>query len=321
MVWILIMAITLVCRHLVQKRWVVVEVVMTALLIGILGGFNAENFIAVNHPPTVNRRIDYVYLSRMSSDGYIGWQKAYEFARSILLSKGTSTKQVINRDERRDIAYAGIIIHELTENYQNHLDWYGTDSEKKEYYQKVFEFLKEENTNTLKYFQPQVASVAAISNVQVSKPTVVPSPFINTSYIFQQALSEKPVIDAALEKIQQNELDVKELHSIYIDSWSNYILFDPTREAVQFYRLFVPESQYFQKVAGKQKIGLLDKLFTWNYSSARVYAVIRGTIGVDSLLDLQKRFMIFYRKISSQERGEIEYDTDISFDTPFLAPL
>lgn len=130
LVWILMIAATLFARHFIKAKWVMFEVVGTGLIILLLGFFNAEDFIVKNHPPTVNKWIDYIYLSKMSPDGYEGWKSAYNFAQKTL----ANDKEFLNREERREIAYAGIVINMLSYKYHRLLTHYGSQIEQQEYY-------------------------------------------------------------------------------------------------------------------------------------------------------------------------------------------
>lgn len=81
LVWITGLVLFVLLRHFMNKRFVVFESLFAIVILAFIGIFNAENFIVVNHPPTVNKRIDYIYLSRMSADGYEGWKRSFDYAK------------------------------------------------------------------------------------------------------------------------------------------------------------------------------------------------------------------------------------------------
>lgn len=141
LVWIFLIGLTLVLRHFRQKTYVYAEVIFSGILIIIFGLFNAENYIALVNPPHVNRRIDYTYLARMSADGLTGWKKAYLYAQEILSNKNLINREVINREERREVAYAGMIINNLLNHYHQLNFKYGAVSvKKKDYLDEIFTF-------------------------------------------------------------------------------------------------------------------------------------------------------------------------------------
>ena|SRR3989344_3597694 len=69
----------------------------------------------------------------MSTDGAEGWKKAFEYAKSTIVEN--SRKQgIIGREDRREIAYAGMVIKNLLIHY-NQLNYkYGPLSKKKAVY-------------------------------------------------------------------------------------------------------------------------------------------------------------------------------------------
>jgi hypothetical protein len=132
LVWLTFMIMTLAWRHFAAKHWVLKEGIFTFFVIIFVGFFNAEGFIATSvHPPTVNGRVDYVYLSRLSPDGYEGWKKAYEYATEVLVLRGLQNKALINRDERREVAYAGLIVGQLSENHDRWFWQFKNEDEEK----------------------------------------------------------------------------------------------------------------------------------------------------------------------------------------------
>lgn len=139
LLWMVAMTVTLFWRHFSKKYWVLKESIISFIFILFIGLFNAENFIVTSsRPPTVNGRVDYIYLSRMSSDGYLGWKKAYTFARDVLIDKNLQYKNLINKDERRDVMYSGKIVYELSKNYHDLIMSYGNHNEIQKYLLELF---------------------------------------------------------------------------------------------------------------------------------------------------------------------------------------
>ena len=142
LVWLVGMMVSMIMRYLYQNvRWVRIEMAwMVAVIFGSIL-INMESFV-VKDPPTVNGRVDYVYLSRLSGDGYAGWKQAQNWAAEKLdkLSKAEGPYAHIyfyDKDDRRDIFYAGLIARELTKSYHELIMQYGSDEEVREYFREV----------------------------------------------------------------------------------------------------------------------------------------------------------------------------------------
>ncbi len=165
LLWIALMVITLAGRHVWKKRWIVAEIIMTAMLILFIGLFRAEHFIAVTNPPTVNGRVDYVYLSRLSSDGYPGWTQSFLHAQAILFNPMFIRKPMLNRDDRREIAYAGMIVKALTKRYNRLAQLYGTASE-----QEAYGMVKNRFDPTDKLFMWNTSEAQAYQQMKIEIP-------------------------------------------------------------------------------------------------------------------------------------------------------
>jgi hypothetical protein len=105
LLWVTGLMAILFWRYLSRKNLLSAELIFTAIVILIFSWFNAENFVA----PTVNGRPDYVYLSRLSADGFSGWEKSLDYADRVLSTN--QNKSFFNKESRREIAYANIIVH------------------------------------------------------------------------------------------------------------------------------------------------------------------------------------------------------------------
>lgn len=169
------MMVTMALRYVHQNvRWVKVEAGWILLVIFTTIGLNMEALV-VKDPPTVNKRVDYVYLSRLSSDGKDGWLQAYQWAKHVL-DKNSANGNQIGKDDRRDIFYAGLITRGLTSNYHSLILQYGSDDEVKNYFRQVI------------YVNEQIAVEVPMSDKQwlsdldktdwVDRVNVTPTPMI-----------------------------------------------------------------------------------------------------------------------------------------------
>ena len=119
LIWLIFLAISLLFK---KPKYLVISIA----LLTFVGLANVEKFIAQNNPPTVNNRIDYVYLSSMSTDGYEGWKMALDHAKKIL-DRGWNVQKSIDIDTRREVAYTYFILIELNSEYHKLVSYYGDD--------------------------------------------------------------------------------------------------------------------------------------------------------------------------------------------------
>ncbi len=291
LLWVTGMVLILFWRHLEKRRYFIkYELIFTLLIIVIIGLFNAESFIVTNHPPTVNKKVDYVYLSRMSPDGFIGWQIAYQYAQKVLLDDNLLNKKEITRDDRREIAYAGMITRSLLYKYQILVDDYGSDSDKQVFYGDLLSNLQKISSDVI---------------------TVMPK---KEEYKIEYLNMMKERISGNLANLNRSKPDIDSIaNSLYLNMHPGQVTFDLTNDS---------EYLFYGVVAGndvhQQKVGSIDKIFNWNYGRSLVYQKMKNEINYKTLLSLQYQHYILYKMIIRNNPGDTNYDTDISFDTPFL---
>ncbi|OGD64036.1 hypothetical protein A2160_04600 [Candidatus Beckwithbacteria bacterium RBG_13_42_9] len=306
LVWLISMMLTLTARLFWQKRWVLAEALFSVTVLFLVGFFNAENFIATHHPPTVNKRVDYIYLARMSADGYQGWQQAFSKAQEVLFKSGLENKEMINKEERREVAYAGIILGQLSENYHWLIKEYGKEPEFRAYLQAVFAEQKNSNDEYLNRLAARKEKMGTAGNQEAR----------NLDYLWQEALKEKKYLEESLGQLNNKDTDWQKLKfNLSLISFSRLSMVNQFADQVDddnsFYRSGEKEAVYVQNQG-------LDRIFTWNASRAKAYQSMKMEIDYHQLLSLQRKYWQLYRKISSQPQEERDYETDISFDSPFL---
>lgn len=301
LLWIFGITIFLGLRHFWQKRWVIGEMIFTVAIIFYIGLFNIESFIVENHPPTVNKKVDYVYLSRMSADGYNGWKKAYVHAKEVI-NKYENKSTQINRDERKEIAYAGIIIRELSKNYKDLLKQYGTTIELKQYLTAIYNFQKEANYE--RHVEPNS---------------------------MMYSTSQTNNINEMLGKINEGKVDYKKtLDSLYVSTseekfkfgmgstYTNQSFYEvPTYSTVTYSYKKVKNNDKDKKII-YNKESYLDRLYVWNSSKFNAYKNIMKDERYEELLQLQGKYFNLYMRIFSQPPNERDFDMDISLDSPLL---
>ena len=313
LLWLSCITLILVLRHFVKRKWVMAEVGITVIFVILTGLFNAEDFIARVHPPTVNKRIDYIYLSRMSADGYMGWKMAFDQAEKVLLQSGYLDKPLLDREDRREIAYSGRALAYLTFKYHNLIHKYASVEEWRRYNETIYSYLKSVLQKESDYliYEPRVNNKYQI-------------PYITGTLVTNPALIEKELklLDERLNKLNQPQTYKKREINI-----SFGILYNPT---------------YFQnKPCDNQNIGVycqysifwldgetstwdtfepgtLDYTFAWNGSEFSAYEKMKQEMPIEKLLQMQQAYYSLYYKINGQPEAERDYDIDVSFNTPLL---
>lgn len=133
LITVLILTAILILRHFFRRvPWVRAEIGILILMVFFTGVFNAEKFIVHNHPPTVNGRIDYVYLSRLSPDGYDGWLISYRWAEDTVFRYRLTAPGDMSEDDLRQLSYAGSVIATLTRTYLRLIGTYGSAADRQQ---------------------------------------------------------------------------------------------------------------------------------------------------------------------------------------------
>lgn len=321
------LTITLFLRHLFKFRFVVLELLIVG--VGLIGFslFNAEKYIALYHPPTVNNRVDYVYLSRMSVDGFDGWQKSYAWTRDIL-EQQYPQNATISAESRRQVAYAGITLEQLLSRYNELIIQEGSRQQIKEYYQTVFvDILKQIDTSAIALDSIQTTILAHPEDEKLTKD------FSN----FRQDLNNsRAKVQGYLDALQKDEFSehralVSPNNFIEYNNHSGKIQFNSSN--CSFWGMCYPGNYYGEgtpntfytltssDLQNKSQRTLLDNILSWNPTKQNALVRFQKEMPIQTLLDLQQKYFVLYRQISQQPDSEREYDADISLDTPFLTPL
>lgn len=285
--WIMGITIFLTLRHFWQKRWVIGEMTFTVFVIFLLGIINVESFIVKSHPPTVNKKVDYVYLSRLSADGYIGWEKAYNHAKTTIIQYNKRSS-ILTREERKETAYAGIIIRELLQNYKDLIKNNGNDEEIKEYLVTTFNFQKEVSMTQK---QPEALYIKSI--------------------------------DEILKLIKKDRINYQKIFNYFFisrspDKYQYWITNDYTK--LSFYEIPFYNEFFINNLKTDKKVvaSKLDRLYSWNASGAYAYKQMKKNINYLDLMKLQKQYFNLYKRITGQPVDQQSYDMDISLASPLL---
>lgn len=341
-VWIAILAVILGARHLKPWRWVLADIAATLLVLFFLSSINIERYIAVAHPPTVNDRVDYTYLARLSADGVEGWQAALEYAQTVLNQPAYDSNQVglIQRNERREVAYAGVVTAQLLKNYWTLLQQYGTPAQQLVAFRLVHE-------DALAQVQAVQAKVAAkiteqerlmfISNANPSSDNPefmrTGAQIVSNLKSYQDQLARHgEKLSHNLELLNQasgdtNRIKVSVILPVTYRYSSGPSLSDSNCQKVgyctarQYSTQYLPHT-FFDIEKASDKTGtsktLLDQIFIHNWSEESAFTQLEKKLPLVDLLLLQDHYFSLVERINQQPTEEQVYDTDIDLDVPFL---
>jgi len=288
--------VTLFLRHVWHKSWVYLEMVWLAVLLMILGVVNVENYIATVSPPTVNGRVDYVYLSRMSADGYRGWLKAYSYIEETLNNKDTSS---------REIAYSGMSLRQLLRRYDELVMRYGTPEEKEEYLLTAIAYEQERVTETQKVIPPALDRLKTDPNAEARKAETRVNQFSLRLQQYQDLLTKGPGKIALIFDLQFKATPYISFEDADCQSWG------------------ICPNSFFSFIEVKEyslKDNQLNQLFTYSHSKQKAYKAMSSDM-FNSLLELQKTFFFLYKNLAQTVGESKNYEHDISLNAPFLQPL
>lgn len=139
LIFLIVLTLILMARHArARVEWFMWEVGALVVWIFLTVSLNTDNLIANYYKPTVNKEVDYVYISRLSPEAYEGWIAAYDDAKKAtqdLERKFTENSSVVDKtkifsdDERRRINYAHTTLNTLRRKMRDLTFIYGTNEE------------------------------------------------------------------------------------------------------------------------------------------------------------------------------------------------
>lgn len=293
---------------------VTMEVVGSLIFCVGFGFFNAEHFVATVHPPTVNGRVDYVYLSRLSTDGITGWEKAYAFARLTLVEKNLDQMPVIHMEDRRDVAYSIRIVSRLLEQYRMLVMQYGSEDEKKQ----VIKQIAHQYVDFLTYQEHAL---------DAQKSTLQSSSLIGE---IQNAIEIRKKIREQIQGwvrgLDEGSIQASQMNGLffipplYQNSGSDgERQFSKKLDSMDRYTAIYSMYDIFEldPISTRQTIWL-DTLFVWSQSRVYAYQKMKERIPFDRLIALSHAYNRLFEKISNQADHERTYQSDSSFGSPFV---
>lgn len=351
LLWVGMMTLTLTLRHFYHKHFVILEATITAGLLLFIGFFNAEGFIARFNPPTVNNRIDYVYLSRMSADGYYGWIEAYEFAEDVLTKNDPDSKKILDKDDRRDIAYAGMVLDRLTKIHFELISKFDNENDIHDYYEKIIEneiAITEDKLNSVDADYPdfsglnvtsaflnksEVKQAISFAKKKLASGTTVKElelifkngGWVDDDYktVILQALSDTDSSSAEIVSLRASKLKMEKALERFTRGDEKSVEIQITnwyRNGVDYANKLTDQSFYhiYDAVSEMNRNYYKKGVLKVNISEYFAYQRIQKDIPLNDLLDLQMKFQKLLKKVRNQNPVDQWYEKDISMDAPFL---
>lgn len=325
LIYLGILTVTLAARHFWKYRFVVLETAFGLGLILFIGFLNAEEFIVKNHPPTVNDKIDYVYLSRLSSDGYDGWIAAYHFAQNTVSRYTFIDSTNVNELTMRELAYTGTILAILTRNYHELTRWYATDSEYTSYTREVSRALSSSLIRFKDILSRDLVSLQRGGNdVHITLDGLLSSQgdangrsTLITELLNGLQTTEKSLLE--LDTAMESRSGIRTLPTATLTNYQ----FGPCQFSSfegQFMRACMPEFYAVERNVRKPQTAI-DRLLVWNWQDREAYKRLRRDVPVSELLALQRRYIDIYYQLLQLPSDKRAVSWDISLDAPFVAPL
>ncbi len=311
LIWLTIMALMLLARHFSRRfRFAYVEGFAILALLFVVGYWNVERYIVLNHPPTVNKKVDYVYLSRMSADGVDGWVAAFEHTRQVL-AQYEENQGELDAHARKEIAYSYYILKKLNYNYQQLVLQQATPQEFKSYLAAIVAFQK-------KQLKKEIADVNAYKITSKE----------NEQWSLER-IKENERLIAMLDTLEHtNPAEVGTHTTDYTDvrmnSWVDLPRYENNLSPIRhsFYESFVHYPEQYSRMNSTivdnyfLENNWLDRVMKFNSSKRLAFTRIQHEIPLGALHTMQEQYFRLEERIKRQESRT--YEQDISLDSPLL---
>lgn len=287
------MTLTMAMRYVKSNvKWVKVEAAWIVCMIFATVLVNMEALVVMD-PPTVNKRVDYVYLSRLSSDGKEGWVQAYAWAQELLARQIQAENPnghiyIFNREERRDIFYAGLIGRQLAAHYYDWVMQYGTDDELRDFYRQVVK------TELVELQTPGLEAAArSDKNFEASR---------------NQAIE---TLKKYGERVEQPDWqDKMSVTPVYREGYDwGMLRGSPNRGRAYF---AVDDQKEWGRLSG------WDYALAFDPSQKGVYQWMRQEIGIEKILHIESMDLSLQQRIVGEPGEDKSFDVDISLASPFV---
>jgi hypothetical protein len=236
----------------------------------------------------------------MSADGIDGWINAYAHAKQVI-EKYTNTSGTIDKNARREIAYAEYILRRMTYQQYDYMTKYATPSEVKDFTKSLINF--------------QIGRLEIERNELIAYRAKKPSETWADSRIAEIAqikkdLEKKEGLSPISHDATQTNTAVP--YDISIDTWQNMQNFD--LPLVPMLRSFYSTRNI--PMPETSEITYLDHLYLQNTSDMKAFQMMKQAMPIAQLHELQTKYFDLAARIGHQSARD--YETDISLDSPLL---
>ena len=296
-------AVTICCIYLITVWFPTDSIIANGVKV-MIG--NKIVFKSAWHPPTVNKRVDHMYLSRLSADGEKGWQKAYLYAKGVLTNKELMDKPILNPKDRHDIAIAGLILRNLDASYQKLADIYMTRGE-----------FFEARLRLIEAYIPLYEKKMQALNLVVKKD--------DNMLIELNSLKELvPHLKACVDKIKTtHEYACLDTIRVNYDNYSwgyGYPGFNtrPVYARPSYFHEFYKDNGAFDLKHEGGRSGYFAQWRSYIQSEQKAFVSMQKQEYLKGYLKLITQYYALEDKILAQPENERGYEPDISLDTPLL---
>jgi hypothetical protein len=308
-----VLGITLLLRHFSKQRWIMVELGVVLFSSILLGVINVEHVIATYDPPTVNGRVDYVYLSRLSSDGVAGWLKSLQHSKEVLGDSRWSNSTNIDEEGRRQIAYTGVMLAQQLERYDQLQRRFASEDEQKAFYLEL-----------MKYSQEELQTALTVAEERVKITSSASTTVNDVNWQVTSLKSQLTQLNDAKTKLEKGEIHPADINLSFPSRYGSLTDFTTsvsrckTLGACQRSGSTYPHSFYSLYSYKGEKPNWLDSVFTWNAQDRDAYAQLKEVVSASEFIALQKTCFALHERVSLQPDGERSYQRDISLESPLL---
>lgn len=318
LLYILMLTVILMLRHLKHWQWVKAEIAGTLLFVMFTALWNADGFIVHHHPPTVNNAVDYVYLSRLSADGYDGWVDAYGYAKKILTDYYEHQNDFLSADRRRELAYAGAIIGSLTHVYDRWMPIYGTNRDQQEY----VGIIRQSETKLLAEYSgmlnEDITAKSLHGNETTGRLDGLFEWYGDAGNRVSMMKDQLEMAGGVLKLISEhNDLTIYNIKAYRNRGWIQFLscFYSETDNRFQ---ACSPDYYAMSEKNIRPVPNALDRFFMRNFRYASVFANLKRDIPFHELVSLQEIFSAASLKVASQPKNERGISQDISTESMFL---
>ncbi len=313
------LTIILLLRHFRRFAWARVELTLTAIMILCTGLFNADHFLSTHHPPSVNGKTDYVYLSRLSPDGYNGWMQSYMYATQTLAVLSAKPVSHFTEDDRRVFAGVGSILGSLTRSYDYLAQRHSTADQYTMYSQTVSLSLENQFYTYISTAQTdqQLLTRYGDTTSYALESFLQPYTFTSPAYTLTEQISRAESFRTILRKPQSaSRLQTDPVFAHISLTDGETCAYNRDTENNTF--VFCMPQFYWVTMKSTPVLSVWEKILQYNASDARVWSMLSKDIPIQTLIGLQESYISLYYKLMTLPAESRTFSRDSSTEALFL---